>query len=193
MTQVNEVAVFKYETLDVSTADVLKDCEREIEETLISAATTVGMALKRAQSHLAKKGYGCFGEWVAYLGFSRQQAYHYMNGVDLIVKNFDKREVIEALPPSLRNEVAKPSAENTPAKAQAKSEVLNGDIDTLKAYRERIAELESQAKQATEQAESARQIAEEKAQRIEQVFGEQTMYDANVTKVTNGERCLCGD
>ena len=54
----------------------------------------------------------------------------------------------------------------------------------LKRKDAQITELESQAMQATEkaeQAESARQIAEEKAQRIEQVFGEQSMYDANCT------------
>lgn len=72
--------------------------------------------------------------------------------------------IFEAMPISLSKAISAKSSESTSAKAQAKSEVLDGKIDTLKAYRERIAELESQAKQATEkaeQADSARQIAEE--------------------------------
>ena len=37
-------------------------------------------------------------------------------------------ERIEDLPVSLTYDIAKPSAESTPAKAQAKSEVLSGEI-----------------------------------------------------------------
>ncbi|WP_285397144.1 hypothetical protein [Lysinibacillus sp. fls2-241-R2A-57] len=43
------------------------------------------------------------------------------------------------------------------------------------------------AKRSEEIAVSQMQRAEEKAQRFEQLFEEQSMYDTNVTKVTNGD------
>lgn len=53
-----------------------------------------------------------------------------------------------------------------PAKAQAKAEVLNGDIDTLKKYRERIAELErenAEKEQRAQQAEQRERMAQRDA------------------------------
>ena len=47
-----------------------------------------------------------------------------------------------------------------PTKSQAKAEVLAGDIDTLKEYRERIKELERKAEQAEQQAEAERKERE---------------------------------
>lgn len=181
----NEVStqVFDYTELDVTTADFLRKKELNMREIVGKAYTDLGRELKEAQDALAKNGYGCFRAWCESIGMKKDAVSRLIQRYDLIVANCDEREMLEDLPLSLTYEIAKPSAESTEAKAQAKSEVMNGDIDTLKAYRERIAELEAQAKQATEkaeQAESARQIAEEKAQRIERVFGEQSMYDANV-------------
>src|SRR5699024_8045755 len=63
----------------------------------------------------------------------------------LVVTNCHKQELLEDMPVSLTYEIAKPSSESTPAKTQAKTEVLAGDIATLKEYRERIKELEKQA------------------------------------------------
>src|SRR5699024_3278799 len=56
--------------------------------------------------------------------------------------------MLENLPVSLTYDIAKPSAESTPEKAQAKAEVLAGEIESLKEYRERIKELERKAEQA---------------------------------------------
>lgn len=191
MTQANELSTFQYELLDELTADYLRRKELDMREIVGKAYTALGKELKEAQDTLSKNGYGCFEEWYTKaLGMNRKMVNRIIQRYDLIVTNCHNQELLEDLPISLTYEVAKPSAESTPARTQAKLEVLDGKIDTLKAYRERITELESQAKQATEKAEraeSARQIAEEKAQRIEQVFGEQSMYDANVTKVTNGD------
>lgn len=134
-------------------------------EIVSKAYTALGEQLKEAQDALAKKGYGCFDRWCESIGFNRMQANRLIQRYALVTNCYEQtRGLLEDLPVSLTYEIAKPSAEATPAKAQAKSEVLDGKIDTLKAYRERIIELESQAKQATEkaeQAESARQIAEE--------------------------------
>ncbi|QDP99185.1 hypothetical protein FOH38_00720 [Lysinibacillus fusiformis] len=175
MAQVNELTTFQYETLDESTADYLRRKELNMREIVGKAYTALGKELKEAQDTLAKNGYGCFEEWYTKaLGMNRKMVSRLIQRYDLIVTNCHEQELLEDLPVSLTYEVAKPSADSTPSKAQAKLEVLNGDIDTLKEYRERIIELESHAKQATEkaeQAEYARQIAEEKALRIEQVFG----------------------
>ena len=47
-----------------------------------------------------------------------------------------------------------------PSKTRAKSEVLAGDIATLKEYRDRIKELECKAEQAEQQAEAERKERE---------------------------------
>lgn len=66
-------------------------------------------------------------------------------------------------------EIAKPSAESTPEKAQAKAEVLAGDIDSLKAYRKRIQELEGEAEQAKKQADIERKHRERLEEENEQL------------------------
>ncbi len=124
-------------------------------------------AEKKAQDALAGHRYnGVFQKWLIYIGVPKTSAYEYISMYETAVRLSDvgKLAIFEALPSKLARKISAKSSESTPAKSQAKVEVLNGDIDTLKAYRERIAELEAQAKRATEkaeQAESARQIAEE--------------------------------
>ena len=63
--------------------------------------------------------------------------------------------MLEDLPISLTYDISKPSAESTPEKAQAKAEVLAGEITTGKAYKERIKELEEIAKKEKEAKEQA--------------------------------------
>src|SRR5699024_11168791 len=80
-----------------------------------------------------------------------------------LVQKLDKvsdKDLIEELPTTLSYEIANPNADSTPAKAQAKAEVLAGDIATLKEYRERIKELERKAEQAEQQTESERKERE---------------------------------
>lgn len=137
---------------------------KTVDEMTVRELREVKKALKDAQDTLSKKGYGCFDAWCESIGFNRMQANRLIQRHTLVTNCYEQtRGLLEDLPVSLTYEIAKPSAEATPAKAQAKAEVLQGDIDTLKAYRERIAELEAQAAEATdkaEQAETARQIAE---------------------------------
>ena len=61
----------------------------------------------------------------------------------------EQKTVFEELPVTLTYAISAKSSENTPAKkqAQAKSEVLAGEIDTLKAYKERISQLEEENEQ----------------------------------------------
>lgn len=165
----NEITskVFDYAELDATTADFLRMKESNMREIVGKAYTDLGRELYEAQQELAGKNQydGVFLRWLEYMNYPQRTAYEL---IDRYVERSripqEQVPVFEALPISLSKAISTKSSESTQAKSQAKVEVLNGDIDTLKAYRERIAELESQAKQATEKAEkaeSARQIAEE--------------------------------
>ena len=106
------------------------------------AYTELGRELKEAQDRLAKHGYGCFEEWYTALGFKRQSVYNYIHRYTFLqqLENQKDIESFEELPAPLQYAVSNPKAESTPEKAQAKAEVLAGDIATLKEYRERIKE-----------------------------------------------------
>lgn len=164
----NEVStqVFDYTELDATTADFLRRKESNMREIVGKAYTDLGRELKEAQDALAKNGYGCFGAWLVSIGIAKRTAYEWIDRYETFVRiPHNQQGIFEDLPISLSKAVSAKSSESTSEKAQAKAEVLDGSIDTLKAYRERIAELESQAVQATEkaeQAESARQLAEQR-------------------------------
>lgn len=163
----NEVTTFQYETIDEPTADFLRRKESNIRYAVEHMIEVVGGELRDAQESLAGSNQhdGLFERWYTFMGFSKRTVYDYI-AFHSVVRQAHEQNLgidVNALPKKLVYAIGAKSAESTPAKAQAKEEVLDGSIDTLKAYRERIAELESQAKQATEKAEqakSARQIAE---------------------------------
>nr|MDH3118516.1 hypothetical protein [Bacillus subtilis] len=138
----NELSTeFKYDLVDQSTADFLKQKEFNMREIVGKAYTELGRELKEAQDILAKNGYGCFQEWVESIGFRRQTAYKLIQRHNLIVHNVDERNLLEDLPVSLTYEIAKPSSESTDSKKQAKEAVLNGEVKTLKQYKELEAKL----------------------------------------------------
>src|SRR5690625_2312550 len=126
------------------------------------AYTELGRELKEAQDELAKNGYGCFQAWIESVGFKRNKAYDLIRRYETIIRISDdqQRQMLEDLPVSLTYDIAKPSAESTPAKAQAKAEVLAGEIASRKAYKERIKELEEKARQAEQSAETERRERE---------------------------------
>ncbi|AYK67764.1 hypothetical protein ACR6EC_22930 [Bacillus subtilis] len=138
----NELSTeFKYDLVDQSTADFLKQKEFNMREIVGKAYTELGKELKEAQDALAKNGYGCFREWVESIGFKKDRAYGLIQRYDLIVGNSDNQSIIEDLPVSLTYEIAKPSSESTESKKQAKEAVLNGEVKTLKEYKELEAKL----------------------------------------------------
>ncbi|MCC9021792.1 hypothetical protein [Bacillus nakamurai] len=138
----NELSTeFKYDLVDQSTADFLKQKEFNMREIVGKAYTELGRELKEAQDILAKNGYGCFQEWVESIGFRRQTAYKLIQRHNLIVHNVDEQNLLEDLPVSLTYEIAKPSSESTESKKQAKEAVLNGEVKTLKEYKELEAKL----------------------------------------------------
>lgn len=76
-----------------------------------------------------------FEQWYTAIGFNREQANRLMRRYELVTNCDDQTgDLLEDLPVSLSYEIAKPSSESTPEKAQAKTEVLSGDITTLKEY-----------------------------------------------------------
>lgn len=132
---------FKYDLVDQSTAEFLRQKEVNMREIVGKAYTELGRELKEAQDILAKNGYGCFQDWVESIGFRRQTAYKLIQRHNLIVHNVDERNLLEDLPVSLTYEIAKPSSESTESKKQAKEAVLNGEVKTLKEYKELEAKL----------------------------------------------------
>ncbi|POI16399.1 hypothetical protein C2145_09840 [Bacillus velezensis] len=138
----NELSTeFKYELVDQSTADFLKQKEFNMREIVGKAYTKLGRELKEAQDVLSKNRYGCFQEWVESIGFKKDKVYGLIQRYELIVGNSDNRNLIEDLPVSLTYEIAKPSSESTESKKQAKEAVLNGEVKTLKEYKELEAKL----------------------------------------------------
>src|SRR5690625_335599 len=154
---------FKYEQLDELTADFLRQKESNMREIVGKAYTELGRELTEARDRLAGSNQydGLFDKWSASLDFSKRTVTNLIQRYEMVTQKLpDRAELLEDLPVSLTYDIAKPSAESTPAKAQAKAEVLAGDIDTLKEYRERIKELESRAEKAKQQAEAERKERE---------------------------------
>ncbi|MEX5484027.1 hypothetical protein [Bacillus velezensis] len=138
----NELSTeFKYDLVDQSTADFLKQKEFNMREIVGKAYTELGRELKEAQDMLAKNRYGCFEEWCMSIGINRKAVSRLIQRYELIVTNCHSKELIEDLPVSLTYEIAKPSSESTESKKQAKEAVLNGEVKTLKEYKELEAKL----------------------------------------------------
>lgn len=133
----NEIETFSYEQLDDSTAEFLRNKEIRMREIVGKAYTDLGRELKEAQDRLSKHGYGCFGDWCESLGFCRKHVYRRINRYNAIANAEDSNiaSIIENLPVSLGYEITKPSAESSDSKRKAKEAVLNGEIKTLKQYR----------------------------------------------------------
>src|SRR5699024_10430019 len=164
-----ELTQFKYEQLDESTADFLRRKESNMRQIVGKAYTELGKELYEAQQGLSKKGYGCFEEWFTTLGFKKRNVYRLIDRYKLVRANLAQTDLLEDLPVSLTYEISGKSSEATPAKTQAKSEVLSGEIESLKEYRERIKELECKAEQAEKQAEAERKERERLEQENEKL------------------------
>lgn len=122
----NELSTeFKYDLVDQSTAEFLKQKEFNMREIVGKAYTELGRELKEAQEMLAMNGYGCFEEWCMSIGINRKAVNRLIQRYELIVTNCHNQELIEDLPVSLTYEIAKPSSESTESKKQAGMSTLN--------------------------------------------------------------------
>lgn len=124
---------FDYSSIDEDTKTFLKEQEVAMHLTMSKAYTKLGEILYRTQETLAVRGYGCFLEWIGSLGLKKTKAYTLIDRYKLILdfQNSEKQRVVEQLPISLAYEISKKSANE-----ELKEMVLNGDIKTLKEYRE---------------------------------------------------------
>ncbi|WP_339075694.1 hypothetical protein [Bacillus velezensis] len=137
----NELSTeFKYDLVDQSTAEFLKQKEFNMREIVGKAYTELGRELKEAQDVLAKNGYGYFQAWVESIGLNKMQANRLIQRYSLVTNCYDQK-LLEDLPVSLTYEIAKPSSESTESKKQAKEAVLKGEVKTLKEYKELEAKL----------------------------------------------------
>ncbi|CAF1771947.1 hypothetical protein NRS6094_03959 [Bacillus subtilis] len=140
----NELSTeFKYDLVDQSTADFLHQKEFNMREIVGKAYTEMGRELKEAQNYLANynKYQGIFVKWCESIGLKKDKVYSLIQRYDLLFGNSEKIELLEDLPVSLTYEIAKPSSESTESKKQAKEAVLNGEVKTLKEYKELEAKL----------------------------------------------------
>ncbi|MBG9915230.1 hypothetical protein ABD67_09955 [Bacillus sonorensis] len=210
-----EIKTFRYEQLDSNTAEFLRTKENNMREIVGKAYTELGRELKEAQERLSKCGYGCFQDWCTHIGIDRMKAMRLIQRYELIITKCDEQaDLLEDLPVSLTYEIARPSAESTEPKRQAKQAVLNGEVKTLKEYRELLAEKEA-AEAALKQAEREADILRDKLERVEEaepeirteyvevktpdpellaenerykeLFGDISMYEGRTTRVTNGD------
>ncbi|WP_144461138.1 hypothetical protein [Siminovitchia fortis] len=133
----NEITKFQYDQLDGDTADFLRQKESNMRQIVGKAYTELGKELKEARDKLAGSNQydGVFEKWyTSVLGMNRKMVNRLIQRYELVVTNCHKQGLLENMPVSLTYEIAKPSAESTPAKAQAKAEVLAGDIESLKSF-----------------------------------------------------------
>src|SRR5699024_2308575 len=114
---------------------------------------------------------GVFVKWFTHLGWKQRTVYNLIDRYTELQKlqSGEEKELFEELPATLTYSISTPSAESTPEKAQAKAEVLAGEVATLKEYRERIKELERKAEQAEQQTESERKERERLEQENEEL------------------------
>jgi hypothetical protein len=151
--------VFNYSVLDISTQEELKKKEFNIRRLESNVFTEIGRELSEAQNLLKGSNQydGQFLKWLDFMGYSQRTAYELINRYNELLRIPQEQvSTFESLPLSLSKHVSAKSSSSTKAKAQAKSEVLSGEIATLKAYKERIKELED----ANKQTETRARIAE---------------------------------
>jgi len=138
---------FDYSIIDTETASYLKQKEVDLRGIASKVYSDMGKGLMDARERLAKRGYGCFCEWVESIGISTDSAYNYINYHKLLSEQFEKRELLELLPKKLVYEAAKPSAPD-----DLRQKVLSGNITTVKEYQAEV---------------KARKAAEAKAKELE--------------------------
>jgi hypothetical protein len=151
---------FDYSKVDMETANYLQDRYGDMQRHYQKARYEIACELAKAHDLLAKKGYGCFYEWCESIGFDGNTVKKELRFYNLIGSNLPKQPLIESLPKSLQDEIARPSA---PPELQQK--VLDGEITTHKQWQAEKKALQDRAEQAEARAE---QVEQENATLTEQ-------------------------
>ncbi|MED1676345.1 hypothetical protein P4V04_06775 [Bacillus subtilis] len=105
----SESTEFKYDLVDQSTAEFLKQKEVNMREIAGKAYTELGRELKEAQEKLAGNNHynGMFEKWLKSIGVKKATAYKLIQRFNLLlVHNVDEQELLEDLPVSLTYEIA---------------------------------------------------------------------------------------
>lgn len=157
---------FNYEMVDNEIADFLREKETNIMVAFEDMINFAGKELKEAQDKLSShdKYKGIFEKWYTAIGFTKRTVYNYID-YHSVVQQVHKMDIglnVDRLPKKLIYAIGSKSSESTPAKTQAKEEVLLGNIDTLKEYQMRIKELEL----ANSQKEEYEKLLEEENSRL---------------------------
>ena len=158
--KINEVALNR---LPKSILEELEERQKNIVFTGIKAKTKIGEELKRAQDLLAKNGYGCFGEWLEFIGIGKSTAYNYIDRYEAIIQNLDNQN-FEELPDSIIYEYAKPS---TPP--ETKQAIEDGEITTIKQLNEHKQKLKEAESKINELKNHAKWLEEANQKLIQEI------------------------
>lgn len=158
--KINEVALNR---LPKSILEELEERQKNIVFTGIKAKTKIGEELKRAQDLLAKNGYGCFGEWLEFIGIGKSTAYNYIDRYETIIQNLDNQN-FEELPDSIIYEYAKPS---TPP--ETKQAIEDGEITTIKQLNEHKQKLKEAESKINELKNHAKGLEEANQKLIQEI------------------------
>lgn len=142
----SNVEDFNYDVVSPDSSKVLKALSNQLDGVYKNYQVIVGEIFYKAQQELSSYGDGLFSKWVESQGFSRTNAYNYINSYKFVQNlNKPKKEIFDSVPKSLQFEMAKNSALE-----DANQAVFNGDITTHKEYKEleRRLKLKDQALEA---------------------------------------------
>lgn len=128
----SNVEDFNYDVVSPDSSKVLKALSEQLDGVYKNYQVIVGEIFYKAQQELSSYGDGLFSKWVESQGFSRTNAYNYINSYKFVQNlNKPKKEIFDSVPKSLQFEMAKNSALE-----DANQAVFNGDITTHKEYKE---------------------------------------------------------
>ncbi|MDA2617905.1 hypothetical protein PDQ07_08255 [Bacillus cereus] len=163
-----EIVTFDYKHIDDEMASFLLRKENNIKGIVAKAFTDLGKELYEAQKALAGKNQydGVFLRWLSYMNYPQRTAYELINRYEEVLRiPQEQLEVFEALPITLSKKNSSKSSESTEPKRQAKQAVLNGEVKTLKEYRE----LEKELRQANEDKQVLGQLLTEERNKPSEV------------------------
>lgn len=142
----SNVEDFNYDVVSPDSSKVLKALSNQLDGVYKNYQVIVGEIFYKAQQELSSYGDGLFSKWVESQGFSRTNAYNYINSYKFVQNlNKPKKEIFDSVPKSLQFEMAKNSALE-----DANQAVFDGDVTTHKEYKEleRRLKLKEQALEA---------------------------------------------
>lgn len=142
----SNVEDFNYDVVSPDSSKVLKALSKQLDGVYKNYQVIVGEIFYKAQQELSSYGDGLFSKWVESQGFSRTNAYNYINSYKFVQNlNKPKKEIFDSVPKSLQFEMAKNSALE-----DANQAVFDGDVKTHKEYKEleRRLKLKDQALEA---------------------------------------------